>query len=181
MIHFPLTSQISEDEPSKYSLQPVCPSTTLPHAILVTLVHQILGSRNTISYSEVSRASLTIPHIVTVDFVKAGLRFVNQARAKACCSNKLVSILQSISDHFCFGFASKSLMRKLSNVLLRGLHNLEKDNPKDALIQTSVKKGRMADQTFFYIFSLVCEVSVALQFGRSLICLINYCMVCINY
>ena len=94
---------------------------------------------------EVSRASLTIPHIVTVDFVKAGLRFVNQARAKACCSNKLVSILQSLSDHFCFGFTSKSLMRKLSNVLLRGLHNLEKDNPKDALIQTSVKQGRMAD------------------------------------
>ena len=38
------------------------------------------------------------------------------------------------------------LYRHLANVLLNGLHNLEKDQQKNAvLLQTSLKKARLAD------------------------------------
>ena len=42
-------------------------------------------------------------------------------------------------------FVCNNMLKRLSNVLLHGLHKLEKDHQKNAkLMQTSVKKARMA-------------------------------------
>ena len=42
-------------------------------------------------------------------------------------------------------FVCNNMLKRLSNVLLHGLHKLEKDHQKNLrLMQTSVKKARMA-------------------------------------
>lgn len=97
--------------------------------------------------SEISRESLTIPHIVTFEFVKSGLLYMKRAKTDACCRKKLITVLETICGFSGFGLSSsKEFVRRLSNVLLHGLHNLAKDNQKnESLYQTSIKKARMAD------------------------------------
>ncbi len=97
--------------------------------------------------AEVSRESLTIPHVVTFDFVKSGLRFVNNSKSEACCRKKLGSVLTTICTFSGYGLSSsKELIRRLSNVLLHGLHNLSKDHQSNQrLYQTSIKKARLAN------------------------------------
>ena len=95
---------------------------------------------------EVSRGALKIPHGCTYELVSTGLRYMKKVKQNACCRNKLMSVLQTISDFFDLGFSSTHLFRRLANVLLNGLHKLEKDHQKNAgLYQTSIKKARLAD------------------------------------
>ena len=97
--------------------------------------------------TEISRQSLTTPHTVTFEFVQSGLRFLKHAKTDACCRKKLSSVLIIICNLCDYGLStSKDLIRRLSNVLLHGLHNLAKDNQTNqTLYQTSVKKARMAE------------------------------------
>ena len=95
---------------------------------------------------EVSRGSLTIPHVVTFEFVKAGLQYINSEKTDACCRHKLGCVLRTICTYSDYGLsASKELITRLSNVLLHGLHNLAKDQQTNQkLYQTSIKKARLA-------------------------------------
>ena len=94
----------------------------------------------------VSRGSLTIPHVVVFEFVQAGLRFMNHAKSQACCRRKLGAVLDTISLFYDYGINSKDVINRSSNVLMHGLHNLEKDHQSNAkLYQTSLKKARLAN------------------------------------
>lgn len=94
----------------------------------------------------VSRGSLTIPHDCTFRLVRLGLCFVKQARHRACCRKRLSSILSIMASYNNIDMDCPQMYSRLSNVLLNGLHNLEKDHQKNAvLIQTSVKRARMAE------------------------------------
>ena len=105
-----------------------------------------LVSGDPISFiNSLSRGSLTIPHVATFEFVKTGLRFMKHSKQQACCRNKLGSILLLINDYHEFELSDRHLIRRLSNVLLHGLHKLEKDHQANAtLYQTCTKKARMA-------------------------------------
>ena len=46
----------------------------------------------------VSRSSLKVPHVVTFDFVRLGLRFVMKAGHRACCPKRLEMILGNIAS-----------------------------------------------------------------------------------
>ena len=95
--------------------------------------------------SEVSRGSLKAPHQTTFDLVRCGLAFITKAKHRACCCRRLMMILQVIEDYNDLNTCDK-LRRHLANVLLKGLHNLEKDQQKNAiLLQTSIKKMRLSD------------------------------------
>ena len=95
--------------------------------------------------SEVSRGSLKIPHQTTFDLVRCGLAFITKARHRACCCRRLMMILQVMEDYNNLNTSDK-LRRHVANVLLKGLHNLEKDQQKNAvLLQTSIKKARLSD------------------------------------
>lgn len=94
---------------------------------------------------EVSRGALKVPHTSTFELVRTGLCFVKHTKHKACCRHKLIDILDTIDTFFDFGLTSKHLFQRLANVLLHGLHKLEKDHQKNStLYQTSVKKARLA-------------------------------------
>ena len=97
---------------------------------------------------EVSRGSLTIPYVVTFEFVKAGLRYMKkEKKTDACCRVKLGCVLRTICTYYSdFGLSSsKELITRLSNVLLHGLHKLAKDQQANQkLYQTSIKKARLA-------------------------------------
>ena len=45
--------------------------------------------------SEISRESLTIPHIVTFEFVKSGLLYMKRAKTDACCRKKIDNSLRN--------------------------------------------------------------------------------------
>ena len=93
----------------------------------------------------VSRGKLLIPHSCTFQLVRLGLSFLKGARHRVCCRNRFVQILSTLATLNENEFTSNKLFRHLSNVLLSGLHNLEKDHQKNAtLYQTSSKKARMA-------------------------------------
>ena len=95
--------------------------------------------------SEVSRGSLKIPHQTTFDLVRCGLAFITKARHRACCCRRFMMILQVMEDYNNLNTSDK-LRRHVANVLLKGLHNLEKDQQKNAvLFQTSIKKARLSD------------------------------------
>ena len=54
-------------------------------------------------------------------------------------------ILQVIEDYNNLNTSDK-LRRLLANVLLKGVHNLEKDQPKNAVfLQTLIKKARLSN------------------------------------
>ena len=88
----------------------------------------------------VSRGSLTTPHACTFNLVRHGLCFVKKARHRACCCKRLVQILSTVASFSGFDIKCPRLPRQ------SGIHNLEKDQQKNAvLLQTSVKKARLAD------------------------------------
>ena len=94
----------------------------------------------------VSRGSLKIPHLCTYDLVRCGLSFVQKTRHRVCCQKKLSEILRTLVTFTKMDIDCPKFFRRLANVLLSGLHNLEKDHQKNAiLLQTSVKKARLAD------------------------------------
>ncbi|KAF2364507.1 hypothetical protein FHG87_004740 [Trinorchestia longiramus] len=94
----------------------------------------------------VSRGSLTTPHVCTFDLVKCGLCFIKEARHRACWQKRLLQILSTLASFGGIDIDCPKMFRRLANVLLNGLHNLEKDQQKNAvLLQTSVKKARLTD------------------------------------
>ena len=107
---------------------------------------QLIDNEGVYFISEVSKGYLTIPHRCTYEFVTAGLCLVKSINHDICCRARLSEILDTMNEYFDFGFSSKHLLRRLSNVLLHGIHNLEKDHQKNnTLYQTSLKKARLAD------------------------------------
>ena len=101
--------------------------------------------------SEVSRGSLKIPHQNIFDLVRCGLAFITKARHRACCCRRFMMILLVMEEYNNLNTCDK-LQRHLANVLLKSLHNLEKEQQKDQrkgpakkLLQTSVKKARLSD------------------------------------
>ncbi|KAF2352003.1 hypothetical protein FHG87_017239 [Trinorchestia longiramus] len=90
--------------------------------------------------------SLTIPHVCTFDHVRCGLCFIKEACHRACCQKRLLQILLTLASLSGIDIDCPKMFRRLANVLLNGLHNLEKDQQKNAvLLQTSIKKARLAD------------------------------------
>ena len=105
----------------------------------------ILESSKACFIEEVSRGSLVIPHTSTFEIVRAGLRFSKGSRQKMCCQKQLVSILCTINNFYDFGSFGTAVLRRIANVLLNGLHKLEKDNEKNTVLyQTSLKKARLS-------------------------------------
>ena len=87
----------------------------------------------------VSRGSLTIPHDCTFQLVRLGLCFVKQVRHRACCRKRLSTILSIMASYNNIDMDCPQMYSRLSNVLLHGLHNLEKDHQKNAvLVHTSL-------------------------------------------
>ena len=58
---------------------------------------------------EVSRGGLTIPHQSTHELVRIGLCFVNHAKHKACCRQRLVKILAIMDDFYNLQLSSKQV------------------------------------------------------------------------
>ena len=57
-----------------------------------------------------------------------------------------MEILSTLASFSGIDIDCPKMIRRLANVLLNGLHNLEKDQQKNAvLFQTSVKKARLTD------------------------------------
>ena len=94
----------------------------------------------------VSRGTLTTPHMCTFDLVRCGLCFIKEARHRSCSQERLMEILSTLASFSGIDIDCPKMFRRLVNVLLNGLHNLEKDQQKNAvLLQTSVKKTRLTD------------------------------------
>ena len=92
---------------------------------------------------EVSRGKLSVPHVKTIEMVKAGLCYMKSCRHQVCCAKQLISVLNGMN--FDFGVYPRSFFRRLANVLLSGLHKLEKDQQANAVVyQTSIKKARLS-------------------------------------
>jgi len=93
----------------------------------------------------VSRGSLKIPHLCTFNLVRHGLNFIKESRHRVCCRKRLSTILRTQATFSGADIDCPKLFSRLANVLLNGLHNLEKDDQKNAvLLQTSVKRARLA-------------------------------------
>lgn len=91
-----------------------------------------------------SRGGLKLPHQSTVLLVQFSLRFLKFAKHRACCRNRLMTIIEVIRSSYNFGQYSKSMHKRLANVLLSGMHNLDKDLQSNPGVQTSIKKARLA-------------------------------------
>ena len=106
---------------------------------------ELVSAEITAFISEVSRSFLKTPHQTTCYVVRCGLAFITKARHRACCCRRLMIILLVLEDYKNLNTCDK-LRRHLENVLLKGLHNLEKDQQKNAvLLQTSIKKARLSN------------------------------------
>ena len=93
---------------------------------------------------EVSRGQLTVPHHSTYEFVRAGLWYLKSSPVQVCCRKKLVAALEMLNNFFNFGSFSVQFLVRLANVLLNGIHKLDKDTQsKSVLYQTSIKKARL--------------------------------------
>ena len=94
---------------------------------------------------EVSRGSLIVPHQTTYEIVQIGLCFVKHAKHRTCCRSRLVNILKVMHNYYDLGPSCENLFFRLANVLLHGIHNLEKDQQQAKSIsqQTSIKKARL--------------------------------------
>ena len=97
---------------------------------------------------EVSRGKLTIPHSSTVDLVRAGLSYLKAHKGSICCKKQMENILRIINSFYGFSTTIEhrsSFFGRLSNVLLKGLHNLEKDiQASTSPYETAVKKARLS-------------------------------------
>lgn len=104
-----------------------------------------LVSSEAIDFIEtVSRGSLAIPHASTFELVRLGLKFMKEARQRACCRDRLLKILKTLAGFCDIDITCTKVYTHLSNVLLHGLHKLDRDQEKEtALYQTSLKKARM--------------------------------------
>lgn len=95
---------------------------------------------------EVSRGALQIPHESIYQLVRIGLCFVKQAKHRACCRKRLTNILCTMQSFYNISPPCEALLKHLANVLLSGLHNLEKDHQKNGvLLQTSIKRARLME------------------------------------
>ena len=93
---------------------------------------------------EVSRGSLVVPHVKVFELVQLGLKFMNKARHRACCRQRLCKVFTILSTYCDIDIANTKLYMHLANVLLHGLHKPDRDLDKDTVLyQTSVKKMRM--------------------------------------
>ena len=94
---------------------------------------------------EVSRGALIVPHISTFELVKCGLCYMKSRRNQVCCKQQLFGIICAMNFYYDFGEFSDACLRRLANVLLSGLHKLEKDQEINAIMyQTSIKKARLS-------------------------------------
>ena len=109
---------------------------------------------------DVSRGSHKVPHQCTYELVRFGQTFVKTARHRACCRYRLVRILTTMQQFYDIGPPSDTLLRRLGNVLLNKLHNLEKDQQTNELPrQTDIKKSA-AYINSCYLFNVVIVVFV---------------------
>ena len=92
---------------------------------------------------DLSRGKLQIPHVCTYEFVRSSLCFLKQSRKDICCRNQLITVLEIMNNFFDFGNFTVQFYQRLANVLLKGIHRLEKDLDSNSVIyQTAVKKAR---------------------------------------
>ena len=91
-----------------------------------------------------SRGNLTVPHVSTVSIVKHGLCFVKRFSTKLCCRKQLEEVLHVMNDFYNFGEFNTVFFKRCSNVLLNGLHKLEKDSDRSSGSQTALKKARLS-------------------------------------
>ena len=56
---------------------------------------------------------------------------MNKSKCRACCLSRLINILSIMDNFYNFGFESGIVFRRLSNVLLSGIQNLEKEKDKN--------------------------------------------------
>ena len=93
---------------------------------------------------EVSRGSLIVPHVKVYELVRLGLKFMNKAQHRACCRQRLCKVFAILTTFCEIDITCPKLFMHLSNVLLHGLHKLDRDLDKESVLyQTSVKKLRM--------------------------------------
>ena len=93
---------------------------------------------------EVSRGGLKVIHVSTYDFVKAALCYVKNTGQKTCCQKQLICALTTMNNYFDFGCFTTTFMKRLSNVVLNGLHKLERDmDTNSTLYQTTIKRARL--------------------------------------
>ena len=94
--------------------------------------------------SEVSRGKLYVPHVCTYEFVCAGLAFTKQLQYKVCCRQRLMVNLNELNIFFDFGAYPRSFIKRFSNVLLNGLHKMDKDTELRSVSHTALKKSRLS-------------------------------------
>lgn len=58
---------------------------------------------------EVSRGGLTVPHSCTYELVRIGLCFTNHAKHRACCRQRLVTILSIMDTYYDLGLSSSKV------------------------------------------------------------------------
>ena len=88
----------------------------------------------------VFRGSLTIPHMCTFALVRCALRFIKKARHRACCRKQLLEILLNLVSFSGIDIDCIKMLHHLENVLLNGLHNLSKDQQKNAVLPSPLSK-----------------------------------------
>ena len=94
---------------------------------------------------ELSRGSLCIPHVPTYDFVSSGLSFIEEVQYKVCCRKRLMDNLNELNSYFEFGPYPESFVKRMANVLLNGLHKMERDTEANAVrYNTAIKKARLS-------------------------------------
>ncbi|KAF2352844.1 hypothetical protein FHG87_016399 [Trinorchestia longiramus] len=91
-------------------------------------------------------SSIDKDQVLKETFNRCGLCFIKEACHRACCQKRLLKILSTLASFSGIDIDCPKMFRRLVNVLLNGLHNLEKDQQMNAvLLQISAKKARLAD------------------------------------
>ena len=103
----------------------------------------VLADSSKLFVEEVSRGKLKVPHVSTNSMVRASLCFAKEVRFQVCCRKNMVKMMGLINNFFKFGTFSDSFYRRLSNVILKGMHKLEKDT-RSAKHESAVKRARLA-------------------------------------
>ena len=105
-----------------------------------------LSSTSTLTdfITEVSRGKLKVPHQSVYDFLKAGLCFLKKYKKGVCCRKQMMEILAIMNNYFQFGSFQLNFLKRMSNVLLNGLHKMEKDSQHSSYAQAALKKARLS-------------------------------------
>lgn len=90
--------------------------------------------------TEVSRGGLVIPHIPTFELLSIMVPFVKQNATSICCPVLLKTVISAVNDCLNVG-VPESFVLRISNVLLRGVHNLFKE--KDDSNKSKSKRARL--------------------------------------